>query len=82
MRAGRRLMRPPPTRLDSSALDRDALHLRLRLRAFGKHDVQHAILEARVDLVLLDLDSERDAALEALSIVAGTCSNRNRAISC
>src|SRR5688572_20965799 len=46
------------------AVDRDALGLALRSFGLGHGDRQHAVLEACLHLVLLDLGAERDAPLE------------------
>lgn len=48
-----------------SALDCDALDLRLRLIGLWQGYAQHAVLKASVDLIFLDVDAERDSALEA-----------------
>lgn len=63
-RAGRPDDGLPPSRRDLSVFDRNAFHLGLCFRALGEHDVQHTVLEPRLDLVFLDLDPDRDAPLE------------------
>src|SRR5215218_6903260 len=44
--------------------DRNPLHLALRLRALPQGDGQHAILEADIDLVRIDIRAERQGTLE------------------
>src|SRR5829696_7830020 len=48
-----------------SRVDGDALRCVLRGRRFRDGDGEHAVLERCLGLLLLDLDGQRDAALEA-----------------
>src|SRR5215203_3970439 len=49
----------------ASRVDGDALRRVLRGRRFRDRDGEHAVLERRLGLLLVDLVGQRDAALEA-----------------